>query len=72
MLKMKKVVGYDDIISFGKYRGRDFGWIAGYDPSYIMWLYEESIFKFDEGIVKAAIMDSLHDCPLEDLYWVSS
>lgn len=55
------VKSYDDVITFGKFRGKTFGWIAEIEPSYIEWLNNEEVVDMPEEMVQAAIDDAEED-----------
>ncbi len=60
---------YAVVITFGKFKGKTFDWIAENEPSYIIWLSEEGIVKFSDEILDAAIMDDMNNTPPEDFFW---
>jgi hypothetical protein len=51
------VKSYDDVITFGKFKGQTFDKIADVEPSYIVWLNDEGIVKFPKEIIEAAEWD---------------
>ena len=65
----QKVTWYEDIITFGKYKGKTIDWIAENDPSYIIWLNDEQVVDFPAEIVEAAIMDDMNNNPPEEWFW---
>jgi uncharacterized protein (DUF3820 family) len=65
------VKDYDDVITFGKYRGKTIGDIADINPRYIIWLNEEKIVEFPEDILEAAIIDDANNSPPESYFWES-
>ena len=65
----QKVTWYEDIITFGKYKGKTVDWIAANDPSYIIWLNDEQVVDFPAEIVEAAIMDDMNNNPPEEWFW---
>ena len=65
----QKVTRYEDVITFGKYKGKTIEWIAENDPSYIVWLNDEQIVDFPDEIVDAAIMDDMNNNPPEEWFW---
>lgn len=52
------VKSYDDVITFGKFKGKTFGFIAEKQPSYLCWLNDEEIVDMPEDMVEAALNDS--------------
>lgn len=63
------VKSYDDIITFGKFKGKTIDWIAKNDPSYIIWLNDEQVVDFPAEIIEAAIMDDMNNNPPEEWFW---
>jgi hypothetical protein len=51
------VTSYEDVITFGKFKGETIGRIAEVEPSYIVWLNDEEVVKFTKEIVEAAEWD---------------
>ena len=37
------ITSYDDVITFGKYKGKTIDWIAEHNPGYIVWLHDERV-----------------------------
>jgi hypothetical protein len=58
MAVRQTVKSYDDVISFGKFKGKSFGYIAKVQPSYLCWLNDEKIVDMPEDMVEAALNDS--------------
>jgi len=52
------VKSYDDVITFGKFKGKTFKVIAEVQPSYLCWLNDEEIVDMPEDMVIAALEDS--------------
>lgn len=52
------VKSYDDVITFGKFKGKTFGVIAEVEPSYLEWLNNEEIVDMPAEMVQAAIDDA--------------
>jgi hypothetical protein len=68
---MKKILGIgEDVITFGKYKNSTLSYILREDPSYIVWLYEET----DTNIISEEIYDEACDyvdsfCDETDAPW---
>ena len=59
-----KVTDEDQVIDFGKYRGKTIDYIMEHNPSYIIWLADEGIVEFDAGILDCAqLMDNENSIP---------
>jgi uncharacterized protein (DUF3820 family) len=65
-----KVTTEDDIITFGKYKGKSFGFIIDIKPDYIIWLASEGIVEFDAGILDCAEIASAINMPPEEYFWI--
>jgi len=52
------VKSYDDVITFGKFKGKTFKVIAEVQPSYLEWLNNEEIVDMPAEMVQAAIDDA--------------
>ena len=59
---------YDDVMTFGKYRGKPVGWITEHDPGYIVWLVENNIVDCDKEIYEAAVFDDAQSGPPEEWF----
>lgn len=62
------VTGYQDILTFGKFKGKTVRWIANEEPSYIIWLDEEKIVTFPDEVLDNAISDDANNSPPEDYF----
>ena len=60
---------YEDVLTFGKYKGKSVDWIAENFPGYIVWLAEEKVCEVDDEIYDAAMMDDMNSSPPEDYFW---
>lgn len=61
---------YEDIMTFGKYKGKTIEWIVDEQPSYIVWLVENEIIECDDEIyedVQAADANTSYPDPY-DMY----
>ena len=65
------ITSYDDVITFGKYRGKGktIRWIVDNDPEYIMCLDEEGIVELPADILEAAQQEYADNSPPESYYW---
>lgn len=59
----------DDVLTFGKYRGKTVAEVIGLNPGYILWLHDEAGFVVDGDIVDAAYSADANDGPPEDAIW---
>lgn len=60
---------YEDIMTFGKYKGKTVEWIIDDQPSYIMWLVENEIIECDDEIYEDAQWADANNSPPEDYFW---
>ena len=65
----KPIVNYEQVIEFGKHKGKTIDWIAENHPDYIVWLHENQVCVVDEKILDAAIADDMNNSPPEDFFW---
>ena len=69
MTILQTINDYDDIFTFGKYKGKTVDWVAEHNPGYIVWLHENKVAEIDEEILDAAIMDDINNNPPEEWFW---
>jgi len=55
------ITSYEQVLTFGKHKGKTVDWIAENYPDYIVWLHENEVCKIDDDILEAAIMDDMNN-----------
>lgn len=60
---------YEDIMTFGKHKGKTVDWIAENEPSYIVWLVENEIIECDDEIYEDVQWADANSSPPEDWFW---
>lgn len=59
---------YNDVLAFGKHRGKSVDWVAEHHPSYIIWLKENNVCEVDDEIYDAALADDMDNGQEEDYF----
>ena len=52
MSYQQDIDSYDDVLRFGKYRGRTMSEVLSEDPDYLNWLADEEIVDFSEEMLE--------------------
>ena len=61
---MKKSVGSDYVLTFGKYSGMSIDEISEIDLSYVIWLNEQKILKIEREFMEACLLDE-YECDVD-------
>lgn len=67
--KQSPIKTYDQVLTFGKYKGKRVEEVAEENPSYIAWLVENDVCEVDEEIYDTAMMDDMNNTPPEEYLW---
>lgn len=65
------IKAYEDVMTFGKFKGKTIGEIVDEQPSYIMWLVENEIVECDDEIYEDVQWADANNFPPEDWFWQS-
>ena len=61
----QKVTKVTDILTFGKYKGKNIDFVLGEEPSYLLWLDENEIVEFSDDIYNLAEKHDRDNNPLD-------
>ncbi len=59
------IKAYNDVLTFGKYKGKSVGWILKCDPSYIIWITHKEIIPVSGNIYTDARALHEYDCEMK-------
>lgn len=68
MIERPPITDYDQIMTFGKYKGKKVNWVAEHNPGYIVWLHDENVCEIDAELLEAAIFDDAQNMPPEEWF----
>lgn len=67
-MPVQTVESYEDVLTFGKHKGKTVDWITDNDLSYIIWLIDNDVVRFPIEILDASYQDYLNRFPLEEWF----
>lgn len=69
MTLRQTITDLEDVMTFGKHKGKAVDWITDNEPSYILWLVDNEIIDCDDEIYEIAIVSDMNQSPPEDFFW---
>jgi hypothetical protein len=65
----QNITDYEDVMTFGKYKGKTVEWIWEHNLEYLIWLVDEGVVKMREEMYEAACLDDADNSPPESWFF---